>query len=208
MRQKTSIDIFNYWNRIRGQYDAPLRAQIDPASVRHILPHLFILEETSSAGPRFRLAGTAICSLFGRELREEHFSSIWSGSQPADPVKIADGVMAHAVPTLINATGYTASGRHLPFELVMMPVRSSSETCDRLLGCLMPVVTSTGLGAEPVEFLALDNSCLLSGPSAMSVEPSKEQEAPKSLVVSKGGDFGGALRRFVHLKIFDGGRLS
>jgi hypothetical protein len=42
----------------------------------------------------------------------------------------------------------------------------------------------------------------------MSVEPSKEQEAPKSLVVSKGGDFGGALRRFVHLKIFDGGRLS
>jgi hypothetical protein len=208
MRQKNSIDIFNYWDRIRGQFDAPLRAQVDPASIRHILPHLFILETTTVGTPRFRLAGTAVCSLFGRELREEGFASIWGGSEPEDAVKIAKGVMTDAVPALISATGYTISGRHLGFELVMMPIRSSGETCDRLLGCLTPVAAAGELGAEPIEFLALDRSRLLNDRSTIPTESTEEPRATRSFMVGKSSPFGGTLRRMLHLKIFDGGRTS
>jgi hypothetical protein len=163
MRQKTSIEIFTYWNKIRGLHHAPLRAQMEPAAVRHVLSDLFILEALPSGALRFRLSGTRICGFFGRELRDEDFSALWAGSQPDDPVKIASGVMAHAAPALINATGYSIGGRSIGFELVLLPLRTTREDegCDRLLGCLTPVANPIWLGSEPLEFLALDRSRLL-----------------------------------------------
>ncbi len=161
MRQKTSIDIFTYWEHIRGNADAPLRNLIQPSAIGHILPELFILENTADDNPRFRLAGTAICNLMGREIRGEDFAALWAGSQQDDPVHIAAGVMRHVVPASIHATGYCISGRSMTFELILLPVRTSSDTCDRLLGCLTPTVYATWLGNERLEFLALDRSRLL-----------------------------------------------
>ncbi|MDL2402130.1 PAS domain-containing protein [Rhizobium mayense] len=170
MRQKTSIEIFTYWEQLRGNADAPLRNLIQPSAVRHILPELFILEAVPHEAPRFRLAGTAICSLMGRELRGESFTALWAGSQPDDPVRIAAGVMAHVVPALIKATGYSISGCHMTFEMVLMPLRSAGDVCDRLLGCLTPMAHSPWLGSERLEFLALDRSSLLYERPARPVE--------------------------------------
>ncbi|MFK0165599.1 PAS domain-containing protein [Rhizobium sp. NPDC090279] len=161
MRQKTSIDIFTYWEHIRGNADAPLRNLIQPSAIGSILPELFILENTPDDNPRFRLAGTAICNLMGREIRGENFGALWAGSQQDDPARIAAGVMTHVVPASIHATGYCISGRSLTFEMILLPVRTSSAACDRLLGCLTPAVHTTWLGNERLEFLALDRSRLL-----------------------------------------------
>lgn len=161
MRHKTSSDVFTYWERIRGNADAPLRNLIQPSAIGHILPELFILENTVDDNPRFRLAGTAICNLMGRELRGENFAALWAGSQQDDPVRIAAGVMKHVVPALVHATGYCISGRSMTFEMILLPVRTSSDTCDRLLGCLTPTVYAPWLGNERLEFLALDRSRLL-----------------------------------------------
>ncbi|GAC1041075.1 hypothetical protein thsrh120_10790 [Rhizobium sp. No.120] len=161
MRHKTSRDVFTYWERIRGNADAPLRNLIQPSAIGHILPELFILENSVDDNPRFRLAGTAICNLMGRELRGENFAALWAGSQQDDPVRIAAGVMKHVVPALVHATGYCISGRSMPFEMILLPVRTSSDTCDRLLGCLIPTAYAPWLGNERLEFLALDRSRLL-----------------------------------------------
>lgn len=206
MRQNMSIEIFNYWDAIRGAHDAPLRSQIEPASVRHILPRLFILEMTEDSQPRFRLAGTMVCNLFNRELRDENFACLWGGSQPNDAVKIAQGVMQHAVPALINATGYTATDRAASFEVVLLPVRSSAETCDRLLGCLVPSTSAAWLGADPLTTLTLDRSRLLHDWRGSSDDTPPAPKVARSLLVSKGTDIGDALRRVLHLKVFDGGR--
>lgn len=172
MRQKTSTEIFTYWEQIRGNADAPMRNLIQPSAISHILPELFILENTADDNPRFRLAGTAICNLMGREIRGETFAALWAGSQQEDPVRIAAGVMTHVVPALINATGYCISGRSMAFEMVLMPLRSSGDTCDRLLGCLAPAASSAWLGNERLEFLALDRSRLLCDrPARLVVSP-------------------------------------
>ncbi|MBN8951972.1 MAG: PAS domain-containing protein [Rhizobium sp. 60-20] len=161
MRQKTSIDIFTYWEHIRGNADAPMRNLIQPSAVSHILPELFILENTVDDNPRFRLAGTAICNLMGREIRGENFAALWAGSQQDDPVRIAAGVMTHVVPASVHATGYCISGRSMTFEMILLPVRTASDRCDRLLGCLTPGAQTTWLDNERLEFLALDRSRLL-----------------------------------------------
>ena len=69
MRSKTTIEIYAYWDELRGHRDVPTRSQIEPAHIRNILADLFILEKTPHGDIRFRLAGTRVCALFARELR-------------------------------------------------------------------------------------------------------------------------------------------
>ncbi|MGO8148126.1 PAS domain-containing protein, partial [Rhizobium leguminosarum] len=70
-----TFEIFDYWNRIRGADDAPLKSQVEPSAVPHLLPSLFILERREGGDIGFRLAGPRIRDLFGRDMRGERFSS-------------------------------------------------------------------------------------------------------------------------------------
>lgn len=194
MRQKASLDIFNYWDLLRGAADAPLRTDISPASIRHILPDLFILQAGEDGAPRFRLAGTGICSLFGRELREESFASLWAQEQPGDAVKISEGVMAHVVPALIVATGYSAGGRQLPCEVILLPLRSSPTECDRLLGCLASQASAPWLTDDPIQCLVLDRSRILVPRAAPSDVSESAGPTTRSLAVA-GERVAGAMRR-------------
>jgi hypothetical protein len=208
MRHRTSFEIFNYWNRIRGSADAPLRSQIEPASIRHTLPQIFILEMSEVGDLKFRLAGTMICSLFGRELRDHLFLSLWSGSQRNNAVEIARGVINHATPALLNATGHTGSGRTISFEILLLPMRSSIDCCDRLLGCVVPTSGTVGLGAEPLTSLMLDRSRLLNGQSGAADAIASEPKSVKSVLASKGTELGVAVRRILHLNVFEGDRAG
>lgn len=199
MRQTTSTEIFTYWERIRGDADAPMRNMIQPSAVSHILPELFILENTANNNPRFRLAGTAICNLMGREIRGEDFAALWAGSQQDDPVRIAAGVMTHVVPALINATGYCISGRSMAFEVVLMPLRTSGNTCERLLGCLTPAGHSAWLGNERLEFLALDRSRLLYDRPARLVESPPHPDPLDLLPSQESTGFGEWMRKKLNL---------
>lgn len=208
MRQKISVEIFNYWDRIRGFADAPLRTAIEPASVRHILPHLFILEMTPSGENRFRLAGTMVCSLFGKELRNDDFTSIWTASQPADIAGITTGVMTNTLPILLNATGHNSNGRTLPLEIVMMPVRSAEDRCDRLLGCIVAASNPPWILAEPLDAMVLERSRLMQEWSTAKSQAPLDAKLPKSVYVSTESGLRSTFRRALHLRIFDGGRAD
>lgn len=208
MRTKTSIEIYNYWESIRGTHAGPVRSQIEPSAVRYLLPELFILEAGAEQQPMFRLAGTRICSMFGRELRNLPFSTLWPLELDKSATGIAAGVMEHAIPALLNVTGFSVSGRHIRMEMVLMPVRSSGNVYDRLLGSLTPETPASWLGSEPLECLTLERSRLI-GPGLDAIEtgikpPSGEG---RSVSISRGGsDIGNTMRRVLHLKIFEGSR--
>ena len=160
MRIKTTIDLFEYWNRIRGRDLAPLRSQVEPTDLRQILSSVFLLETSETGRVAFRLAGTRICDLFGRDLGGTAFSDLWTHGSD-DIEHMAAGVMAHAIPTLLNATGFTTAGHSACFEVILLPLRSEGGECDKLLGAIAPVVAATWLEVVPLQFLALDRSRLL-----------------------------------------------
>jgi hypothetical protein len=205
MRQKISIELFTYWSRIRSFSDAPLRSQVDPAAIAAILPHVFILQPGSGGDIRFRLAGTLVCSAFGRELRGTSFASLWAAKSPIDPLKIAEGVMSHATPALLNATAFSLGERTANFEIVLLPMRSSPEACDRLIGCLAPVGNLSWLGVDPITGLAMDRSRLLHDWPTPDDIAALETRAAKSIIVAKGTELGQTLRRVLNLKVFEGG---
>ncbi|MDK4734052.1 PAS domain-containing protein [Rhizobium sp. CNPSo 3490] len=195
MRVQTTIEIFDYWNRIRGAADAPLKSQVEPSAVPHLLQSLFILETRDDGDIVFRLAGTRICDFFGRDLRGEHFSSLWAHGQHADIERTAMGVMDHAMPALFNTTGYSTVGHQASFEIIMMPLRSSNGACDRLLGAIAPTAAASWLEIVPLEFLALDRSRLLS--EKFSKATPTELRSINEVVAAKGIGFGQAMRRMV-----------
>ena len=195
MRVQTIIEIFDYWNRIRGAADAPLKSQVEPSAVPHLLQSLFILEAREDGDIVFRLAATRICDLFGRDLRGERFSSLWAHGQHADIERTAMGVMDHAMPALFNATGYSTVGHQASFEIIMMPLRSSHGACDRLLGAIAPVAAASWLEIVPLELLALDRSRLL--PEKFSKVAPAELRPINEIVAGKSIGFGQAMRRVV-----------
>ncbi|NKN14135.1 PAS domain-containing protein [Rhizobium laguerreae] len=195
MRVQTTIEIFDYWNRIRGAADAPLKSQVEPSAVPHLLQSLFILERREGGDIGFRLAGTRICDLFGRDLRGERFSSLWANGQLADIECTAMGVMDHAMPALFNATGYSTVGHQASFEIIMMPLRSPDGACDRLLGAIAPAAAASWLEIVPLEFLALDRSRLL--PGKFDKAAPAEPRPINRIVAGKSIHFGRVMRRMV-----------
>lgn len=193
MRLQITTDIFDYWNALRGEQDAPLKSQIEPGAIPHLLSSLFILETEADRQIRFRLAGTKICDLFGHDLRGERFSALWANGQNEDIERTAKGVMDHAIPTLFNATGYSTAGHHAAFEIIMMPLRSPEGGCDRLLGAIAPAVAASWLEIVPLELLALDRSRLLHDKfgRAAQVEPRR----PVEVAAEKHATFGQAVLR-------------
>ncbi|PDS77101.1 PAS domain-containing protein [Rhizobium sp. L43] len=195
MRVQTTIEIFDYWNRIRGAADAPLKSQVEPSAVPHLLQSLFILETRGAGNIGFRLAGTRICDLFGRDLRGERFASLWGNGQHADIERTAMGVMDHAMPALFNATGYSTIGHQASFEIIMMPLRSPHGACDRLLGAIAPTAAASWLEVVPLEFLALDRSRLL--PGKLGTAAPAELRPINEIVAGKSAGLGQVMRRMV-----------
>lgn len=78
MRQASSRDLFAYWNVLRGTRNAPDRSEIDPGAIRVSLPDVFLLGFDPARSFPFRLAGMAVCALFGRELRDSPFTALWA----------------------------------------------------------------------------------------------------------------------------------
>ena len=77
MKQAASRALYAYWHELRGRRPAPERAEIEPGAIRQILGEAFILALDDAAGYPFRLAGTRVCALFGRELKGESFLGLW-----------------------------------------------------------------------------------------------------------------------------------
>ena len=84
MKHPSNRELFDYWNERRGNRLAPERADIEPSAIRQVLGDTFVLATDDGIGYYpFRLAGTRLCALFGRELKGESFLSF--GSAPARP---------------------------------------------------------------------------------------------------------------------------
>ena len=153
-------EILNYWNGLRGNRPAPLRSELDPSALRHFLPHLFIL---TAPGPNeliFALAGTRVCELFDKELRGLDFSSIWLETAEGRPVEIAENILLYERPALLDVHLSPTGGDH-PYDLLMMPLRSTGHGSDRILGALVPRSSAVPDLLIPVHALSLQNWAFL-----------------------------------------------
>ena len=107
MRQDGSIKLFQYWNRLRAGRPAPRRTEVEPADIKALLGDTFILENDVRGEAVFRLAGTRLCAIYGRELKGFAFSSLW-GDRDRRIVELAeDGVSPREIAERMDVSAST-----------------------------------------------------------------------------------------------------
>jgi len=150
MRHKTSETLFAYWNSVRGDRVAPRRFEIEPAKIAAILSSTFILERLDSATYRYRLAGTAVCDMFGTELRGTNFLDGWPAEDHLSLMRRLTVLSGQGAVELIELEAAPAGKASTPFEFLLLPLRHTGETIDRVLGAFSSLDCPGWLGHVPL----------------------------------------------------------
>src|ERR1700737_1050306 len=77
MKHPSNRAFVAYWDEKRGSARAPDRSEIEPGAVRELLGDIFVLSYDAGAGDPFRVAGTRVCALLGRDLKDRSFSALF-----------------------------------------------------------------------------------------------------------------------------------
>jgi hypothetical protein len=193
LKHASTRALFDYWNRLRGERAAPTRSDIDPAAIRHVLGDTFMLAPDFIDGIRFRLAGTRVCALFGREIKGEDFNALWNDAGRAQIAQATLAVVEEACGFVAGVTGRTDQAAETDLELLLLPVRRDRRTRVRAVGILAPLERPYWLGGTPLvelEFRAI--RYLGAGPADPGL--SAEGAAPRTrhgfLVYSGGRETG------------------
>lgn len=155
MKHPSTRRVFEYWNELRGERAAPGRADIDPVHIRHALGDTFMLAADFVDQLRFRLAGTRVCALFGREIKGEAFAALWdepSGKAINDLVAV---VLHEANGAVAGLTARAADGAHFDLELLLLPLAHVGHARIRAIGVLAALAQPYWLGERPVVELEL-----------------------------------------------------
>lgn len=138
MKHPSNREFFAYWDDKRGAARAPDRSEIEPGAVRELLGDIFVLSYDHEAGFPFRVAGTRVCALLGRDVKDRSFSALFA----PDCRREIDDIIAVVAEELlgavagINATAADGSLAHL--ELLLLPFNTRAHTPISLTGLLAP----------------------------------------------------------------------
>lgn len=149
MKTKGTMELFLYWNRLRGRRPAPFRAEIEPADIKAQLPDTFILEEDAGGNGVFRLAGTRLCSTFGRELKGFVFASLWNDRNRKLIERLTRNAFHDNSVVVVSFNATSRNGRINEFELVMLPLHGNDQDA-RVLGAIVAIDRPFWVGVDPI----------------------------------------------------------
>ncbi len=155
MKHAASRELYAYWEQLRGRRPAPERAEIEPGAIRQSLSEAFILAIDHAAGYPFRLAGTRVCALFGRELKGESFLRLWDRTSQREILQLLAILVDEWVGTVAGATARNSRGELIELELLLLPLSAPRPALSRTIGVLAPLTDPQSIGLNPVAALTL-----------------------------------------------------
>ena len=148
MKHPSTNAYFAYWDGKRAGERAPDRSAIEPGEIRELLGDIFVLSSDSHAGFPFRVAGTRVCALFGRDLKDKGFLSLFASDSRRQIEDIATIVAEETLGTLAGVTARTPSSGAVHFELLLLPFHARAHMPVSMTGLLAPFETNVGLISE------------------------------------------------------------
>jgi hypothetical protein len=146
MKHPSSREFFAYWDDRRGTARAPERADIDPAAVRGLLGDIFVL--SCEAGFPFRVAGTRVCALAGRDLKEASFAALFTRESSSEIKEIIAIVAEETLGVIAGVTATRDDGTKAHLEILLLPFAARPHTPVSVTGVLAPFDNECGrLGA-------------------------------------------------------------
>jgi len=155
MKHASSRELYAYWEEKRGTRPAPERSEIEPGAIRGVLSDAFILALDRKAGHPFRLAGTRVCALFGREIKGEAFLDLWAPASRPIVGSLLAILADECTGTVAGATAENAEGEAVDLELLLLPLGIRRPSFARAIGVLAPIKVPSWLGVRPIGPLTL-----------------------------------------------------
>jgi len=138
MKHPSSREFFAYWNAKRGDARAPDRSEIEPGAVRELLGDIFVLSYDNSAGYPFRVAGTRVSALLGRDLKDASFSALFTEDSRGEIEEIITYVAEEMLPAIAGVTATSDDGKTAHLELLLLPFNNRAHAPISLTGLLAP----------------------------------------------------------------------
>jgi hypothetical protein len=148
MKHPSSRAFFAYWDGKRGDARAPDRSEIEPACLREQLADIFVLSYDAAAGYPFRVAGTRVCALFGRDVKDRSFAALFGRKSRSEIEDIVAAVGDEMLPVIAGLTATTARGATAHLELLLLPFNNRAHTPISLTGLLAPFETNGDMLGE------------------------------------------------------------
>lgn len=196
MQHPTSRELYDYWNDLRGSRPAPRRTEVEPSSIRRILADTFMLEVLEGARYIVRLAGTRMCAVYGREVKNRDFLGFWSADDRPAVANLMAAVAEDAAGGLMIAHFHSEGGQSVACEIVLLPLHQGGRTYDRLLGSCATLEQPSWLGNDPVSHQRVVSLRLLW----------PEDPAPPAKTGTDGAALAPQTGRRVRLQVLKGGR--
>ncbi len=187
MKHAASRELYAYWEERRGKRSAPERTDIEPGAIRHVLSDAFILALDGGAGHPFRLAGTRVCALFGRELKGESFIGLWAAASQLIVSDLLAILNDERVGTVAGVAAQSADGEPIDLELLLLPLGASRPSLARTIGVLAPLKAPQWLGSSPIGALTLGSRRHIGASLEARLLPRFMAPRRRHLVVYDGG---------------------
>ena len=241
MRHNKTKELLNYWmdlyelmgndEKSTGPRIWPERSDVRPSECRTLLSDMFILE-TENHEAKFRLAGTSLCSIFGKELKGQSFASTFEPKDQRAAENWALQMGTEEFVAVICTQGMTAQGEVVNFESLLLPLSHQGMRGTRALGITVASETPVWLGYTPIVHHSIRSVRVLHPWAGLQErQPTKinrpVEKAPRfnramlqaapALAPTQPEDFTpviardtglGKIRKFGHLGVIDGGRAG
>lgn len=161
MNDAESSILFTYWDQLRAGRPAPDRAEIDPRDIAPILGDTFILEGDRTGALPYRLAGSRICALFGREMKGVGFLDAYSDTGRPTAIRALRDAHAANAGLFMALTGTSTAGRTIALEATVLPLVHRGRIGARMIGCLTAPETPYWVGRDGIDTIAVDTVRLL-----------------------------------------------
>ncbi len=138
MKHASSRAFYTYWDDKRGDARAPDRSEIEPHALREHLADIFVLACDAASGYPFRVAGTRVCALFGRDMKNASFPALFGPESRGEIEEVITAVAEDMVPAIAGLTAMTPDGGRAHLELLLLPFQARAHMPISLTGLLAP----------------------------------------------------------------------
>lgn len=119
-----SRQLFRYWESLRAERPCPRKDEIELKNIVDMVPNLTIIERTPKLKSwQFRLAGTKIYSLFGKEMTNEDVLQGWDSFERGVVANCLDISQTRLQPCLIRMRFISAQNEVIAAEMIGLPVQ-------------------------------------------------------------------------------------
>jgi hypothetical protein len=112
--------------------------------VRELLGDIFVLSYDNEAGYPFRVAGTRVCALLGRDLKDTSFSALFTPESRREIEHIISYVAEEMLAAIAGITATSQDGTTAHLELLLLPFNHRAHAPISLTGLLAPFESDLG----------------------------------------------------------------